>query len=412
MYSKSKDNKVSIIAHGKSLKLVLPRAWAKDGKQVKVSLGLKDNEDGWREAELIAQQIERDYAQDRLKPLNEYKYDKDKEQKPKLSLIPSNDVQLIELWDKYVNFRANNKQVAETTVILNYQRVSGHIQKNPYKLLSQSHEMFTFLVENNSLKTAKRIITQWNACCHWALTMKYISKNPFEGLAATIKEPKNKKSIEEQIEDTDFIDIDPFTIDEMRKILEAFKNHHKYHHYYSLVKFFFLTGCRTSEAVGLRWRHINNDCSMVTFQEAVVCASGKLITKRLKNQDFRKFPCNKELQNLLLSIKPNIIGEDDRIFKSLTGKTIRADVFNGFVWRGCENKGATYVGIVQQLAEDGAIDHYRPQYQTRHTFITLALEKGMEVKDIARLVGNSPEIIYKHYAGSRLESITVPDLNI
>ncbi|MEO1561772.1 MAG: site-specific integrase, partial [Cyanobacteria bacterium J06632_19] len=47
-------------------------------------------------------------------------------------------------------------------------------------------------------------------------------------------------------------------------------------------------------------------------------------------------------------------------------------------------------------------------YQTRHTFITLALKNGMNVKDVARLVGNSPEIIYRHYAGQSRE-IVVPD---
>jgi integrase len=46
---------------------------------------------------------------------------------------------------------------------------------------------------------------------------------------------------------------------------------------------------------------------------------------------------------------------------------------------------------------------YRKPYQTRHTFITLALENGMTVSDVARIVGNSPEIIYKHYAGNKRE---------
>jgi hypothetical protein len=38
-----------------------------------------------------------------------------------------------------------------------------------------------------------------------------------------------------------------------------------------------------------------------------------------------------------------------------------------------------------------------PQSHCRHTFITLALEH-FSVNDVAYLVGNSPEIIYRHYA--------------
>ncbi len=51
---------------------------------------------------------------------------------------------------------------------------------------------------------------------------------------------------------------------------------------------------------------------------------------------------------------------------------------------------------------------YRKLYQTRHTFITLALENGLDAKDVARLVGNSPAVIYRHYAGNKRE-LFVPE---
>jgi integrase len=51
---------------------------------------------------------------------------------------------------------------------------------------------------------------------------------------------------------------------------------------------------------------------------------------------------------------------------------------------------------------------YRKPYQTRHTFITLALEHGLDAKDVARLVGNSAEVIYRHYADGKRE-VSVPE---
>lgn len=52
---------------------------------------------------------------------------------------------------------------------------------------------------------------------------------------------------------------------------------------------------------------------------------------------------------------------------------------------------------------------YRKLYQTRHTFTTHALETGrLDAKDVARLVGNSPKVIYQHYAGTKRELI-VPE---
>jgi integrase len=39
----------------------------------------------------------------------------------------------------------------------------------------------------------------------------------------------------------------------------------------------------------------------------------------------------------------------------------------------------------------------------------LCLDAHIEVKDIAKWVGNSPEIIYRHYA-AHLRSLAVPEL--
>lgn len=58
-------------------------------------------------------------------------------------------------------------------------------------------------------------------------------------------------------------------------------------------------------------------------------------------------------------------------------------------------------GIVIQLVKQGVVSEYRKPYQCRHTFITLCLEADIDAKDVGRWVGNSPEIIYKHYAGNK-----------
>ncbi|MEM9485517.1 MAG: hypothetical protein AAGA83_17720 [Cyanobacteria bacterium P01_F01_bin.116] len=52
---------------------------------------------------------------------------------------------------------------------------------------------------------------------------------------------------------------------------------------------------------------------------------------------------------------------------------------------------------------------YRKPYQARHTFITHCLQEGISVQQVAKWVGNSPEIIMKHYAGI-LEQLQVPEI--
>jgi len=64
--------------------------------------------------------------------------------------------------------------------------------------------------------------------------------------------------------------------------------------------------------------------------------------------------------------------------------------------------------LVEGLVKAGKVEKYLPQYNIRHTFITLALENGLDAKDVGRLVGNTPEIIYKHYASNKRE-LFVPE---
>jgi integrase len=88
-------------------------------------------------------------------------------------------------------------------------------------------------------------------------------------------------------------------------------------------------------------------------------------------------------------LKPN-----DMVFPSPSGKPVDLNNFRNRTWK------TVLAGLDIQ---------YRKLYQTRHTFITHILETGkLDAKDVARLVGNSPEVIYQHYAGNKQELI-VPE---
>ena len=108
----------------------------------------------------------------------------------------------------------------------------------------------------------------------------------------------------------------------------------------------------------------------------------------------RSFPVNKQLQELLQTIRPENYNRDDLVFPSLQGGLIDTHNFCNRAWK---------------TVFKGLDIPYRTPYSTRHTFITLCLEKGIDAKDVARWVGNSAEIIYKHYAASRRD-LAVPEL--
>jgi integrase len=53
--------------------------------------------------------------------------------------------------------------------------------------------------------------------------------------------------------------------------------------------------------------------------------------------------------------------------------------------------------------------YYRKLYFIRHAYISFCIDGGMDTKDVAKFVGNSPEIIYRHYAGAK-RNLVAPDI--
>ena len=91
------------------------------------------------------------------------------------------------------------------------------------------------------------------------------------------------------------------------------------------------------------------------------------------------------MASFLKSIQPAERSCEAPVFPSPEGKWIDVQNLGRRAWK----------GILETLDDV----EYRKLYQTRHTFITMALKNGVDVKDLAKMVGNSPEIIYRHYAG-------------
>lgn len=99
------------------------------------------------------------------------------------------------------------------------------------------------------------------------------------------------------------------------------------------------------------------------------------------------FPCNQTLKAFLEEIKPTEVRLEDLVFPAKKGGYIDAHNFAARAW----------LKILKSLGMTTDNDLYRPPYCTRHTFINLCLEAGIDAKDVASWVGNSPEMIYKHY---------------
>ena len=371
------------------LRLRLPRVVAADSSRY-ISSGLEATAENTKTAQRVAWTIEDDLKTGQLDAtlvkykalLNPVAY-LNPQVKPRLDLG--------QLWDKYCAFKRS--QVAVTTYHQEYVgRYAYHIERLPTRDLEQAVAIRDYLVGTLPANTVKRVLTRFSACCDFAVKSKLIPDNPFQGFASDI-----------MVRTKD--DIDPFTLAERDAIIHAFDEHPCHHHYAAYVRFLFMTGCRTGEAIALQWQYINQDCTIVTFAESY---SERLkLRKDTKTGVTRQFPCNVALSQLLKELRPSSTTPDTSVFTSPTGLPINASKFVTQVWRGGRSGSKVYQGIVTALVKYGQVVRYRSPYNTRHSFITYALDAGVPVTQVAKWCGNSPEVIYKHYAGS-LSNVEVP----
>jgi integrase len=276
-----------------------------------------------------------------------------------------------ELWEKYTIHKAEH--LAATTIKKDFGVVRRYISKTCGDL-NQAQKIRSQLLEATTSRSAKKTLMQINACCIWAVDFGLIEYNPFEKLKIKARKPT--------------ADIQPFTEEEREQIIAAFKEKEEF--YAPLIEFLFLTGCRPSEAVALRWGHIDAALTRITFCEARVYG----ITKGTKTNKSRIFPINPKLRSLLNAIKPRVTRGDDLVFPSKNGLGIDEHNLVRRQW----NCTLETLGITK-----------RPLYNCRHTFISNCLGKGIQVQQVAVWVGNSARTIWEHYAGITTHQ-EVPDI--
>lgn len=379
--SRRYKGKVNVGVSNGALRLSLPR-FLFDGKQKYLYLGLQDTPENRKIAQAKAQRIESDIIYERF----DYTLKTYKQQAP----TPPKEVKrltLAKLYKDYIHTRKNT--VRPGTWNNGYLVMWRHIKRSPFCHAEISavigQDVFDWAIQNFTPDTTARLMTQLNACYEWAIDKKLVDgPSPFAGLSAKAK--KLNKLNEDN-------DINPFSKDERDRIIQLFESEPRFSHYAPFVRFCFYTGCRPSEAIALRWSDVDPDLTRLTFSSAILIAQGgRKRCKGLKTQPRREFSCNGQVQKNLADARSR--WDSEIVFPSVTGKPINTSNFRKRQWK----------AVLEILGIE-----YRKPYQMRHTFITLCLEAGVNPKDLAAWVGNSPEIIYRHYAG-RQRGLSVPEL--
>ncbi|MGL5064106.1 MAG: Arm DNA-binding domain-containing protein [Microcoleus sp.] len=389
MYSKTLTGRaskgsVSILSSNNRLQL----RFRYEGKRYYVSTGLTDTPANRKLAQLKASGIEQDILCERFDAtLEKYQPQSALSTITPFTPIKKPQPQLDELWEKYSDFK--KPQVSPSTYVKDFSKHKNHIAKLPTRSLDDASAIQDYLLANLTSDAAKRCFTQIKACCNWAAEEGLIDDNPFAAMKIKLPKGVSENGASEEQE------VNPFSKEERDLIIRTFASDRYYRYYTNYVRFLFFTGCRPSEAVGLKWNNITN--SVIQFRNAVVVSEDGLVLKEgLKTQRKRDFPITPEVKAILEEIRPEVVDPESLIFTSPKGKFIDHHNFSTRAWKSILAK---------------CDFPYRKSYQTRHTFISLCVEAHINSTAIGRWTGTSAKMIDNHYGATNFTNLRPPDLS-
>lgn len=278
----------------------LTLCWSYVGKRYFLYIGLPDSKVNRMVAESKARVIEGDMATGNFDfSLKKYK----SEVALKRSLVS-----VLNLFRRFTEEKA--KSVYQRS-LEKYHATLKHLQEffedKPAStiFLNDAEKFSAWLSTKIAPITLKERLTLLNSCWQWGIKEGIVETNPWTELVERVKVPPKQQC-------------KPFTKEEIGAIIQGFRNDGYYHHYADYVEFLFSTGCRTAEAIGLRWKHLSDDCSMVWIGESL----SRGVRKSTKTNRARTITLTTNLQVMMLKRKPTNPDPDELVFPSPKGGAI------------------------------------------------------------------------------------------
>jgi integrase len=370
------------------------------GTTYRIRPGLIDTPQNWSLLETKCWVIHSDVLDGCFDPTLK-KYGLGKHKQIALLEPPVKDADLLEIWDYYVDYRKNSLSLNTINKLTRHWRNAlietlKNAGKNPLAIRK-------WLVENKTYKTSLEVLRNLDKSHKLAVKHGLCKNNPFEDMCLELSHEKRRNKLEDNhsVED---IEIDnsvlAYSLNEMETIILHFReilpgtpaN---------IFEFLFLTGCRVSEAIGIKWSDIKWDRECIVFSRQWIdhsqCFAPLKGTKSLPdNKQYRIFPMpkNGRLWKLIEQL-PKTSNYLNLIFVDKNNKPLgRTRVWEW--WSG--HKRVKKYGVVRKLAEAGQISKYLSLHHTRHTFNCIQVNLyGIDSKVVSSWIGHHPEVNERHY---------------
>ena len=204
-----------------------------------------------------------------------------------------------------------------------------------------------------SAKTVRNIHQIISSALKLAVEQKLIARNPAEGCALPKAERKEMQTL---------------PVEQLTSFLREAKDSGVFALYYIDLT----TGLRRGELLGLKWSDIDLEKGDLRVQRQIGRIDGKIIEMPLKTKNaYRTLPLSADAIDVLKAQK-NKVGSSEWVFPSPTGGPMSPDSVLHMLHRVLKRAGLPKVRF----------------HDLRHTFATLALQNGVDIKTVSGMLGH------------------------
>ena len=186
-----------------------------------------------------------------------------------------------------------------------------------------------------------------------AIEQHLVTKNPTQGCALPKVEHKEMKTL---------------TADQLSAFFQEARDSGVYELYYLELA----TGLRRGELLGLKWTDIDLDRGVLKIQRAISRQNGKVVEAPLKTKNaYRTLPLSADAISVLKMQKCKV-GNSEWVFPSPIGGPMSPD---------------SVLHMLQRVLKRAGLPRIR-FHDLRHTFATMALQNGVDIKTVSSMLGH------------------------
>ena len=204
-----------------------------------------------------------------------------------------------------------------------------------------------------SAKTVRNIHQIISSALKLAIEQRLIARNPADGCALPKAERKEMQTL---------------PVEQLTSFLREAKDSGVYELYYLDLA----TGLRRGELLGLKWTDVDLDRGVLKIQRAISRQNGKVVEAPLKTKNaYRTLPLSADAIDVLMQQRRKT-GNSEWVFPSPTGGPMSPDSVLHMLHRVLKRAGLPKVRF----------------HDLRHTFATLALQNGVDIKTVSGMLGH------------------------